>query len=448
MILQLHRDLYKYSGSTVGGNFKTSDNVITEELPDGSVLISSRCSGGRYYNIFSFSDSEKALGCWGTMAFSGESNQGVTAQSNSCNGEIMIVPARRKSDQKKVFVALQSVPFGPGRSNVGIYYKELESLEDFSDPEHFAKEWDGKHQASVMNSGYSTMTLQADHTIGFLFEESTYGRDYSIIYKNYSLETITDSLYVYDEDVTADDIVRDGFEEKLDDIREYIGKNVGNIKETSAPAIEKAGMQYLEKPSKVAYEAFNQAVQAAELVEIESGKYYRLRNVERQEGTLYLVLDPEGMSASLLEREDPRQLFLFQKDESSEGYRVICKDNEFYIGTTPDLYAEIPVTESVTGAGVFSVSSTLKGLSTVTCNNGVNASYASIHLDASGKLVPWTMSSEASQWFVEPTEVVTDVDLLSPDAQKKYPVYDLTGRRVLPLQKGIYIQGGHKFIIK
>ena len=101
------------------------DEPKAEELPDGSVLISSRCSGGRYYNIFSFSDSEKALGCWGTMAFSGESNQGVTAQSNSCNGEIMIVPARRKSDQKKLYVALQSVPFGPGRSNVGIYYKEL-----------------------------------------------------------------------------------------------------------------------------------------------------------------------------------------------------------------------------------------------------------------------------------------------------------------------------------
>lgn len=424
------------------------DEPKAEELPDGSVLISSRCSGGRYYNIFSFSDSEKALGCWGTMAFSGESNQGVTAQSNSCNGEIMIVPARRKSDQKKLYVALQSVPFGSGRSNVGIYYKELESLEDFSDPEHFAKEWDGKHQASVMNSGYSTMTLQADHTIGFLFEESTYGRDYTIIYKNYSLETITDSLYVYDEEVVADDIVKDGFEEKLNAIKECVGKNVGNIKETCASAIETAGEKYLQQPSKAAYEAFNQAVQTAEQVEIESGKYYRLRNAERQEGTLYLVLDPEGMSASLLEREDTRQLFLFQKDESSEGYRVICKDNELYIGTTPDLYAEIPVTESVTGAGVFSVSSTLKGLSTVTCNNGVNASYASIHLDASGKLVPWTMSSEASQWFVEPIEVVTDVELLSPDAQKKYPVYDLTGRRVLSLQKGIYIQGGHKFIIK
>ena len=35
IILQLHRDLYKYSGKSIGGCFKNSDNVIAEELPDG-----------------------------------------------------------------------------------------------------------------------------------------------------------------------------------------------------------------------------------------------------------------------------------------------------------------------------------------------------------------------------------------------------------------------------
>lgn len=36
VILQLHRDLYKYSGVGYGGNYKNSDNVIAEELPDGT----------------------------------------------------------------------------------------------------------------------------------------------------------------------------------------------------------------------------------------------------------------------------------------------------------------------------------------------------------------------------------------------------------------------------
>ena len=36
MILQLHRDLYKFSGMSIGGNYKTSDNVIEEEDVEGN----------------------------------------------------------------------------------------------------------------------------------------------------------------------------------------------------------------------------------------------------------------------------------------------------------------------------------------------------------------------------------------------------------------------------
>ena len=39
MILQLHRDLYKFSGMSIGGSFKNSDNVIAEELPDGTKRV-------------------------------------------------------------------------------------------------------------------------------------------------------------------------------------------------------------------------------------------------------------------------------------------------------------------------------------------------------------------------------------------------------------------------
>ena len=39
MILQLHRDLYKFSHTSNGGSFKSSDNVIAEELPDGTKRV-------------------------------------------------------------------------------------------------------------------------------------------------------------------------------------------------------------------------------------------------------------------------------------------------------------------------------------------------------------------------------------------------------------------------
>ena len=105
------------------------DEPKADELPDGSVIISSRTTGGRYFNIFTYTDSKKADGSWGTSQFSGNNNNGTTAVSNSTNGEILFVPARRKADDKKVYLALQSVPLGSGRANVGIYYKELETKE-------------------------------------------------------------------------------------------------------------------------------------------------------------------------------------------------------------------------------------------------------------------------------------------------------------------------------
>ena len=39
IILQLHRDLYKYSGKSIGGSFRNSDNVIAGELPDGQQIV-------------------------------------------------------------------------------------------------------------------------------------------------------------------------------------------------------------------------------------------------------------------------------------------------------------------------------------------------------------------------------------------------------------------------
>ena len=39
MLLQLHRDLYKFSGMNIGGNYKNSDNVIAEEEAEGNRFV-------------------------------------------------------------------------------------------------------------------------------------------------------------------------------------------------------------------------------------------------------------------------------------------------------------------------------------------------------------------------------------------------------------------------
>ena len=37
--MQLHRDLYKFSGKSIGGSYKTSDNVIAEEDSEGNKFV-------------------------------------------------------------------------------------------------------------------------------------------------------------------------------------------------------------------------------------------------------------------------------------------------------------------------------------------------------------------------------------------------------------------------
>lgn len=196
-------DNWKILGNIDDVPIVKGDEPKVEELPDGRLVISSRCGGGRLFNIFDFDDKEKATGKWGVQAFSGAENNGTTAKSNACNGEILVVPAIRTSDNQKTNIVLQSVPFGPGRTNVGIYYKDLEQKSSYSTPADFAKDWTGSMQASKLPSAYSTMALQADHTIGFLFEEETHctswGGGYTIKYQKYSLESLTNGAYKIDK---------------------------------------------------------------------------------------------------------------------------------------------------------------------------------------------------------------------------------------------------------
>lgn len=176
----------------------TCDEPKVEELPDGSVLISSRWEGGRYYNIYNFSNPETAAGTWQQAAFSGKPNGGVEAQANSTNGEILSVPAIRMADGQKVDLLLQSVPLGPGRKNVGIYYKALEQASDYASPKAIARDWEGVYQVTYLNSAYSTMVQQHDGRIAFLWEETTYcsdGGGYTIAYDCYALERITSGKY-------------------------------------------------------------------------------------------------------------------------------------------------------------------------------------------------------------------------------------------------------------
>lgn len=432
------------------------DEPKAEELPDGSVLLSSRTTGGRYFNIFSFTDSEKAEGSWGTPAFSGSSNNGTTAVSNSCNGEIMIVPATRKSDGQDVFLALQSVPLGSGRANVGIYYKELESLEDFSSPENFAKEWDGRHQASYLGSAYSTMSKQANDSIAFLYEEETHcgtgGGGYTIVYKAYSIETITDSAYTYKKGgIDRDAFVAPGVNAKVEEIASKVGSYVGMLTEEGVAAIREMAEAYSENPTKSGYEAINVAVANAEKVELQSGKVYRLRNYGRA-GELYLKALADNITVAALDEADEDLLFGFIINEDGT-WKIMNESQGIYIGATGAVETRIPVVTSADEAVAYRVESTTDGLSALLCTAPAN-SYNAIHLAGDcTRLVPWSASSpaanSASYWYIEPTELsLTGIEnAVEAPVAKDVKFYDLSGRRIDNPTRGIFITSDRRKVI-
>ena len=151
------------------------DEPKCEELPDGRVILSSRVGGGRIYNIYTYTNTLTAEGAWGTDVKCTFEGSGKTPGGNSTNGEILIVPVQRNSDQKEMYLALQSLPTGGGRSNVGIFYKELTDVTDINSVANFSTDWNGFYEVTTKASAYSSMDLQADNRIGFIYEETLTG---------------------------------------------------------------------------------------------------------------------------------------------------------------------------------------------------------------------------------------------------------------------------------
>ena len=183
---------WKILGSATESCAPKGDEPKCEELPDGSVLLSSRKAKGRYFNVFHYTDVASAQGSWEKAVETDLMPGGITNFGSPTDGEILIVDAVSKSG-RKTKLALQSVPAGPGRTNVTIYWKELRVADDYNTAENFASYWPGRYQVSDKGSAYSTMTLQHDGNIGFFYEEEP--QWYQMVYKNLSLSEITGGEY-------------------------------------------------------------------------------------------------------------------------------------------------------------------------------------------------------------------------------------------------------------
>ena len=193
----LYSDDFGQSWKALGGidalPVPAGDEAKCEELPDGSVVVSSRVTGGRFFNVFRFIDEHS--GSWGEPVFSGATKGGCTAVDNACNGEILMIPARRTEDDRKVTLALQSVPLGPGRQAVGIYFKEVEGGES---SQELAGSWEGPYRVTEKCSAYSTMIQLKNGNISFYYEEADIiaPRGYDMVYEEIPVGQICSGRYV------------------------------------------------------------------------------------------------------------------------------------------------------------------------------------------------------------------------------------------------------------
>lgn len=180
------------------------DEAKCEELPNGSVLVSSKCKSKRYFRVFNYTEAPAlnvATGEW-----SGQVTGCINGDGAGTNGELLIVPAK-DSEGNECKVVLQSVPDGgsngASRANVTIFYKKLDETETaLKSADQYSEEtknavWSSKKISSI-ESSYSSMILQSDGNIGFVYEEdyeSLGSGGYDIKYQSLDLSTITGGAY-------------------------------------------------------------------------------------------------------------------------------------------------------------------------------------------------------------------------------------------------------------
>ena len=191
----LYSDDFGDTWKVLGGNAAAKpspngDEAKVEELPDGRVVLSSRCKKGRHINIFTYADKNSGTGQW-----EGSSKWLNLGNDDGTNGELLIVKACSTAEKTPVYLVLHSIPSTNKRKNVTMYWRTITkdiSLSDFAD----GTKWQQK-QIHDGTSAYSTMIQQKDGRIGFLYEYNEQGTPagYDIRYKSLTISEITGGQY-------------------------------------------------------------------------------------------------------------------------------------------------------------------------------------------------------------------------------------------------------------
>lgn len=469
----IYSDDFGATWKLLGGDMQLpssgADESKVEEMPDGSVLVSVRNRGSntRGYSLFTYTDIAKGEGKWEFQTNATAMNNAV----NAVNGEILIVPARRKADGKQLFVALQSITLSKAREKVGVYFKELPDYNSYASAETLAADWQKGMQVSLMGSCYTGMELLTNDKIGYIYEEDAPGGigGYNIMFKQIPLEDLTNGKYAVDRSADRTPYVKQATEvlgKRVQKYKEANGKYVGMLKAESLSAVETAldGAETAvasaeTTPNAVAVyaaqeklaKAYNVLFNSVERVKIEDGKWYRLKNKLKTNVMLSSddnILRPAPVNETTV---DPALLFQFCRTDE-DSWTLKNAKNKVFVKVTPITNTSVSVTANREEAGKYNVVSTIEGLSYLQCLNPTRPAQPALHADNNGKIVAWTITSDASQWFVEPVDYSEDTNGIKSLTSAKVAtqeVYNLNGQRISNLSQqkgGVYIVNGKKVV--
>lgn len=446
----------------------TADEPKAEELPDGSVLLATRRNGSnRNFNIFRYTDIAKAEGSWGTSV---ATDMGM-GTINACDGEIMILPVRNKETNEQCYMALQSFPYGGTRSKVSIAWKALDSAEDIASPSAFTT-WNGRYQITKLGSAYSTMTWQHDNTLGFLYEESTYGKDYCGIYRNLTIEEITGDKYEYCPD--EDGAVRAALTAALVDYRLETeapkgepGEFVGMPDGLGNPEAEEAAANYKENPTLENYLLFNKAITSGGgFITIKDGGVYTLKSAHNGSNPSYTFTDRwlTSTGSKLMSVDEPTEetVFVFvHHPAESENWIIYHPSTKSYIPQSPSaVETAFSMTLDPALAHEYIAESSAEGFTNLTDVNPGHATYATIHQGGNnnGHIVIWTKDSQASQWYMAFDHMATDEEMpafekdgiseITDEANAPVRYFDVAGREVaVPVRGQLLITSDRRKVV-
>ena len=352
-----------------------------------------------------------------------------------------------------------------------MYFKELTDYNSYASAEALAADWQKGMQVSLLGSCYTGMELLNNVKIGYIYEEDAPGGigGYSIMFKQIPLEDLTNGKYAVDRSADRTPYVKQATEvlrKRVQKYKEANGKYVGMLKAESLSAVETAldgaetavasaeatpNAEAVYAAQEKLANAYNVLFNGVERVKIEDGKWYRLKNKFKTNVMLSSdgnILRPAPVNETTV---DPALLFQFCRTDE-DSWTLKNAKNKVFVKVTPITNTSVSVTANREEAGKYNVVSTIEGLSYLQCLNPIRPAQPALHADNNGKIVAWTITSDASQWFVEPVDYSEDTNGIKSLTSAKVAtqeVYNLNGQRISNLSQqkgGVYIVNGKKVV--